>query len=139
MMTRSSRCIFLSILGLVAMSCGEPVRDQQIAALGGEDPNVPQGPDHRPGQPCVLCHSDGGPASKSPFAVGGTIYISQTAGSAGAAGVQLKFVDAANGEPIPNITTSASGNFYVRTSEWPSSPSRSRSGSTTRGAARRPR
>ena len=50
-------------------SCTDPLRDREIEALGDEAPGVSPGPEHRPGQPCVLCHSDGGPASSKPFAV----------------------------------------------------------------------
>src|SRR4051794_4421968 len=57
---------------LAFVSCGDPVSDARIAALGPEDPGVPPGPLHRPGQPCVVCHSRQGPAS--PFLVAGTVY-----------------------------------------------------------------
>ncbi len=52
----------------------DPVERNAIQALGGEDPAVPPGEFHRPGQPCLVCHSRTGPASDSPFAVAGTIF-----------------------------------------------------------------
>jgi hypothetical protein len=97
----------------------DPVPDSEIESLGPD--TTDPGPDHRPGQPCVICHSSGGPASDDPFAVGGTVFH-DPASSQGVAGVKILFVDSNGSAPIrpPNddIITSASGNFYVRTSEW---------------------
>ncbi len=98
------------------MSCTDPVRDHQIAALGGEDPAVPTGPEHRPGQPCVLCHSSGGPASNFPFAIAGTIFETNAADANGAEGVEVLFVDASSGQR--RYDTNAAGNFFVPESEW---------------------
>lgn len=121
-MIGSSRSALL-LLGALACaasaSCSsDPAREQQIAELGGEDPNVPPGPDHRPGQPCVLCHSDGGPADDAPFAVGGTIYESDKAGASGASGVEVRFIDARGRAPADKVVTSESGNFFVPASAW---------------------
>lgn len=104
---------------MLAVACTDPVRDRQIAALGGEDPAVPIGPDHRPGQPCVLCHSAGGPAEDKPFAVAGTVYETAAPGSPGAEGVIVKFVDAVQSAPRTSPRTGPSGNFYVPESDWP--------------------
>jgi hypothetical protein len=107
--------------GLVAfacmfVSCTDPVRSQRIAALGGEDPAVPTGPLHRPGQPCVLCHSAGGPASSAPFAIGGTIFETDSPDSNGATGVQVLFIDAASSQR--RYDTNEAGNFFVPESDW---------------------
>lgn len=99
--------------------CTDPVRDRAIEALGPEDPAVPRGPDHRPGQPCLLCHSEGGPASGKPFAVAGTVYLTPQAGSDGAPGVPVDFQDTRGSAPSRRPKTSASGNFFVYESEWP--------------------
>ncbi|HEX7664863.1 MAG TPA: hypothetical protein VF407_10140 [Polyangiaceae bacterium] len=97
-----------------------PVPDAEIAALGDE-PGDP-GPDHRPGQPCVLCHSAGGPASDDPFAVGGTVFHDPKSAQ-GVGGVQILFVDSNGAAPKNDVITSQSGNFYVKTSDWdPSFP-----------------
>jgi hypothetical protein len=108
----------LVVLGLAVMfvSCSDPVRDQAIERLGGEDPRVPTGPEHRPGQPCLLCHSDGGPASDFKFAVAGTVFETNAADSNGADGVQVFFVDAASA--MRSATTNAAGNFFIPDSEW---------------------
>ena len=97
-----------------------PVPDNEIESLGDEtgDP----GPDHRPGQPCVICHSAGGPASDDPFAVGGTVFHDPSSAQ-GVGGVDILFVDSNGSSPNNEVVTSASGNFYVRTSDWaPSFP-----------------
>jgi hypothetical protein len=98
------------------MSCTDPVRDQRIAALGGEDPAVPTGPLHRPGQPCVLCHSSGGPASNAPFAIAGTIFETNASDSMGATGVSVLFIDAASSQR--SYDTNEAGNFFIPESEW---------------------
>ena len=108
----------LGALGFAALfvSCSDPVRDQAIERLGGEDPRVAQGPEHRPGQPCVLCHSDGGPASGSKFAIAGTIFETSSPDSKGAEGVKVFVIDAASA--MRNYDTNAAGNFFIRESEW---------------------
>jgi hypothetical protein len=98
------------------MSCTDPVRSQRIAALGGEDPGVPTGPLHRPGQPCVLCHSSGGPASNAPFVIAGTIFETNSPDSNGADGVQVLFIDAASSQR--RYDTNEVGNFFIPESEW---------------------
>lgn len=97
-----------------AVSCTDPVRDQQIAALGDEDPAIPQGPEHRAGQPCVLCHSAGGPAKRA-FAIAGTVYETPKS-ETGLEGVAVSFVDSVGGRRIAD--TNAAGNFYIPESDW---------------------
>lgn len=105
------------VLASLATSCSDPVRDAEIEALGDEDPAVPRGPEHRPGQPCVLCHSAGGPASSQPFVVGGTVFETDRDDSPGADGVRVAFVDSVGVEHVQ--TTNAAGNFFILESEWP--------------------
>ena len=57
-------------------ACSDPVHSRQVDDLGGEKPGVPEGPLHRPGQPCVTCHGDYGPAD-SEFVFAGTVYQDQ--------------------------------------------------------------
>ncbi len=106
----------LAGLACLVVSCTDPVKDRAIERLGGEDPNVPMGPEHRPGQPCVLCHSEGGPAAAKPFAIAGTIFETNAPDSKGAEGVQVFFIDAAAG--TRNYETNAAGNFFIPQSEW---------------------
>ena len=107
---------FAAFAAFASMSCSDPVRDRRIGELGGENPSVPTGPLHRAGQPCVLCHSAGGPASKFPFAVAGTIFETNGADANGAEGVQVLFIDAASSQR--RYDTNAAGNFYIPESEW---------------------
>jgi hypothetical protein len=93
---------------LALASCGDPVTDRAIQALGSENPFVPRGPLHRPGQPCLLCHREGG--KSKPFSVAGTVFVDATAQS-GANGVTVFILDAANG--VYSTTTNCVGNFYV--------------------------
>lgn len=114
----SSRFLLVATgLALVASSasCTDPVRDQQIEALGSEEPGVPMGPEHRPGQPCVVCHSAGGPAEKAPFVIAGTIYENGNS-QVGLAGAAVSFVDSVGGRRIAD--TNAAGNFYITESDW---------------------
>jgi hypothetical protein len=92
---------------LVALvACADPVHDAEVTALGPEDPNVPPGPLHRPGQPCLVCHSD--------FSVAGTVYNEDLVTPFSGATVTL--VDAI--ESMTQATTNSAGNFYVLESDW---------------------
>lgn len=103
-----------------SLSCAaDPVREREMAALGGETPGVPHGPLHRPGQPCGLCHGADGPDTPE-FSLAGTLY--RTASSRTALpGATIHFIDA-TGEQHTTKSNCA-GNFYVQKSEWtPSFP-----------------
>ncbi|MDB4939522.1 MAG: uncharacterized protein JWP87_6494 [Labilithrix sp.] len=113
------RCLHAGVLMLAcsfSVSCTDPVKDRAIERLGGEDPAVPMGPEHRPGQPCVLCHSEGGPAADKPFVIAGTIFESNSKDAKGAEGVQIFFIDAASA--TRNYETNAAGNFFIPQAEW---------------------
>lgn len=105
---------FLLALSLVlAAACTDPVNDAAIEALGPETSAMDE--NHRPGQPCVLCHREDGPASSSPFSVAGTVY--ETRGSdAGAARVDVHLVSGGGSEFW--AVTNGAGNFYVRKTQW---------------------
>ncbi|MGO8997328.1 MAG: hypothetical protein ACLQVI_28770 [Polyangiaceae bacterium] len=108
----------LSVLGVVGAlgACdGNPVHDNEVAALGPESPEVPQGPFHRPGQPCLVCHGGEGPASLQ-FAVAGTIYQAQTGTLVPQNGAVVDFVDT-NDVPA-SAGTNTVGNFWVLESQW---------------------
>jgi hypothetical protein len=93
---------------LMLASCGDPVVDDAIEALGPE--REPQDELHRAGQPCVLCHSASGPAS-SEFSLAGTVYMTRE-GNVPAAGAEVRII-AGGGLPIVR-STNAAGNFFVR-------------------------
>ena len=116
MLLRSAIVVGILCAIVVAAGCSDPVLDDAITALGDEQGSP--GPEHRAGQPCVLCHSKSGPASGTPFAVAGTIYQT-SAGTTGADNVTVQFVDARGGAPLVNPKTNSAGNFWVLESEWP--------------------
>jgi hypothetical protein len=86
----------------------DPVHQDAIAALGGETGGRP-GPEHRPGQPCLLCH-DGALGDPKQFSIAGTVLLRPT-GTAPAQGatVELKAADGASFEAVTN----RAGNFYI--------------------------
>lgn len=93
---------------VLLFSCADPVHQAQIDALGPEADGVPQGELHRPGQPCLVCHSE--------FAVAGTIWASADARQ-GAAGVTVLITDVNNNRR--RAITNAAGNFTITTNDWP--------------------
>jgi len=103
---------------LLFLSCSDPVHDQRVNELGPEDPQGPS-PNHRRGQPCLLCHDANG-GSKPEMVVGGTIFASSDFDAPGAEDVTVQFVDAAGGGPLNDpVTVGPSGNFYVLKTDWP--------------------
>lgn len=114
------------LLGAASAGCGNPAVDSRIAALGEENPNVPPSEFHRPGQPCVLCHSvyeGAGPE----ITVGGTIFASpaKKAGELPVAveGAEITLIDAEG--VVKTTTTNCAGNFFLTKEQWnPSFPLR---------------
>ncbi len=97
-----------------SVSCVDQSHELAVQALGAEDPSVPPGPLHRPGQPCITCHGGSGPASTQ-FSVGGTVYqIQGQNGPAVNAVVQMEDID---GHTF-SVTTNEVGNFFVPLSVW---------------------
>jgi hypothetical protein len=107
------RTVLVATLLAAVMGCGDPVSDRSIDALGPEVAGVPKGPFHRPGQPCVLCHSDAG--SAPPFSLAGTVYIDADTLTP-IDGVRVNLVDSL-GETF-STTTNCAGNFFVRPGEY---------------------
>lgn len=100
-------------LALAALAaCADPVHDNDVSALGPEQGST--GPNHRRGQPCVICHGGSGPAS-SQFAIGGTVYAVRGQ-DAPAVGVDVQLTDAAN--TVKHVTSNEAGNFFIRGSDW---------------------
>ncbi len=93
----------------------DPVHDDEVTALGGEQPGVPPGPTHRPGQPCLVCHGGSGPASAQ-FSIGGTIYQAQSGALVGQNGATVSQED--TNAFSTTATTNSVGNFWVPTSQW---------------------
>lgn len=92
----------LALVSISIAGClGAPTPSEEEAeAIGHED----SGPEHNPGQPCVLCHGD------DMFA-GGTIFLDPTdPDTRGLDGVRVTITDA-QGRSADAITNRA-GNFY---------------------------
>lgn len=63
-------------LALGGVACEDPVHDERVDALGPEPGPYPQGPLHRAGQPCTVCHGGKGPGSPT-FDLAGTVFVSK--------------------------------------------------------------
>ena len=100
---------------LCAASCRyDPVPQQIIDDLGPEQ-GTPSAT-HRPGQPCLVCHSNYEGAAPA-FAVAGTVYDQTDAGAiVPAVGVGVKVFDSASG--LRKACTNAAGNFFVKREDW---------------------
>lgn len=111
-----SRRALLRAAALAALqaSCGDPVADARVEALGGEAEGVPPGELHRPGQPCVLCHGDAGSAEPL-MSVGGTVFAAPV-GRAPMAGAVVELTDAEGA--VVRRTTNCAGSFFVTREEW---------------------
>ncbi len=103
----------IAIFVMGALSCTlDPVHSEAQSDLGDEAPGVRPGPDHRPGQPCLICH-DGTTAAQ--WSVAGTIY-GVLGGSAPLSGAQVNLTDA--NLSTFSVTSNDVGNFYIEPSRW---------------------
>lgn len=103
----------------LGLSCtffqSDSVHDAEVQALGPEVSGIPQGPYHRAGQPCTVCHSSAGPA-RTTFSLAGTVFSSATfpasqGGPIGVNGASVGVVDDDGARYL--ATTNCVGNFYV--------------------------
>jgi hypothetical protein len=100
-------------IATLALSC-DPVKSDAVSALGDEAPGVRTGPEHRPGQPCIVCH-DGSFRSPTAFTVAGTIFQDQNDLRA-ASGAEVT-ITGADGKYVTQRANSA-GNFYFTEREY---------------------
>jgi hypothetical protein len=100
------------VLVLIA-SCLDPVHSDAVDALGPEAAGVPEGPTHRPGQPCLTCHGGNGPGPD--FAVAGTVYETRN-GTTPLPNATVVLHDSA-GTTRSTLTNSV-GNFYLTAGQW---------------------
>lgn len=103
----------LYVVLLAAASCTDVTHEEAVDALGGETPGGPSAL-HRPGQPCVTCHGELGPA-ESEFSLAGTVYQLRNA-EVPAAGVLVQIQDSAGQTVL--LQTNAAGNFWLTPKQW---------------------
>lgn len=103
---RRARAAFAA-MGVLLAGCDDPVVDAAVDRLGDEVDGVPQGPTHRSGQPCLLCHSE--------MTVAGTVFQKAT-NDIPVEGVQVHLTDSAGA--THEATTNCVGNFYVTDNQW---------------------
>lgn len=111
---RATAFLLAAALPFAAGCRYDPVPQAIIDALGPEE-GTPSAT-HRPGQPCIVCHSAYEGASPA-FAVAGTVFTRAPDGSlAPAAGLNVIISDSAAG--LRKACTNAAGNFYVEKDNW---------------------
>ncbi|HVY47825.1 MAG TPA: hypothetical protein VHB21_18180 [Minicystis sp.] len=110
-MTSRGLALALVVAALLplASACADPVHDDAVEALGAENPNVPEGPLHRPGQPCLVCHDGSGPADLT-FSFGGTVYQTEQ-DKTPMVGATVLLTDSSGAKQIAE--TNCAGNFFV--------------------------
>ena len=115
------RCaLLIGFLGVLPMGCLGVSPEQQARDelgrepfIGGEEEDDDGGPEHRPGQPCLVCHGRRGNIGDAEFAVAGTVYLRAT-DPLGVAGAEVHIVDDAGW--AFTATTNRTGNFMVAVS-----------------------
>lgn len=103
------------LVATAASSCFDPVHSKDVDALGPEQSGVPEGPTHRPGQPCRTCHGGDGPGEPE-FVVAGTVYLARNDPEP-AVGTVVVIRDSSNTKELRRVTTNEVGNFYVTVDE----------------------
>lgn len=107
--------ILLIAAAAASLGCRyDPIPQDIIDGLG-EEKGSPSAT-HRPGEPCLACHSTYGGAEPA-FAVAGTVFGLTTTGDiAGAPNILVNVLDSA-GQP-QKACSNAAGNFYVLKENW---------------------
>jgi hypothetical protein len=113
-----ARLLVAVAIGLFAAGCNtDPLPQAVIDGLPPETGSP--GPLHRPGQPCLVCHTSYEGADP-PLALGGTLYKLDPmapGGLAVAPSVLVTITDS-TGDQRP-ACTNAAGNFFIRKEDWP--------------------
>ena len=116
--------------------CGtDPVPQAVIDSLPAET-GTPSAT-HRPGQPCLQCHSTYGEALPE-LVIGGTVYKLDPMGALkGAGGIRVIVYDSTGDSRV--ACTNAAGNFYIEKDNWEgiTFPLKSFVGETSGGGASR--
>jgi hypothetical protein len=98
-----------------SFACVDTAHDDQVKALGPEQPGVAPGPDHRPGQPCITCHGGSGPATLQ-LSVGGTVYQYRDDTSQPAVNALVQIEDVTG--KTWTVKTNTVGNFFVTEADF---------------------
>jgi len=99
----------LLMLASLAMACSlDPVHDEAVADLGPEVAGIAEGPLHRAGQPCLVCHD--GSTAQPAMSVAGTVNA-VLGSSTPLAGASVSLTDITSSMFVAK--TNAAGNFYV--------------------------
>jgi hypothetical protein len=114
----------LAVLGVACLasfgaSCNlDPVQSSAVKDLGPEiaEAYAPESAFHRPGEPCAVCHSKNGPASDSPFVLGGTIFWGPKSYDRRVDGAYVRIRDAT--KTTKCFVTNCNGNFFVRPKDF---------------------
>ncbi len=101
------------VMAGLLLGCFDPVHSDDVDALGPEAAGVPQGPLHRPGQPCTVCHGGDGPGSPT-FDLAGTVFELKEQ-SIGAFGASVLLIDSLGSTQAAG--TNEAGNFWIPESE----------------------
>jgi hypothetical protein len=101
--------------GVLFLSCADPVLSDKVKVQGAETSGIDQGELHRAGQPCTVCHGEGGPASDKPFTVAGTVFA-QPMRQIGVEKAEIRMTDS-DGTKYTAMTNCV-GNFFVRAEDW---------------------
>lgn len=113
-------CLAALVLAAPLSACNvvedalDPVHAREVAALGDDPSGQHNGPTHRPGQPCLVCHGGLGPG-RPDLSVGGTIYRSMP-NTQSLNGAVVTLTDAH--KDIRQVTTNRTGNFLIDASAW---------------------
>lgn len=113
----------LGVASLIAFasvfsSCNlDPVHRKAVSDLGSENSGLypPNSAYHRPGEPCVLCHSESGPAN-SMFVLGGTVFWGPDDYNARVDNAYVRILDANKTKRC--FVTNCNGNFYVKKDDF---------------------
>lgn len=112
----SSKFLALAIALAGMFSCSlDPVHDDAVEALGGEDPAYPEGQYHRAGQPCLVCHGAQGPADGSKFLLAGTVFAGPNK-PIPVKDAEVRIVTA--DKTTRCFKTNCRGNFFVRPEQF---------------------
>lgn len=112
MSTAMHHWLWAGALASAVLGCGDPLKDRLIEELGEEQAGFGPSPEHRTGQPCVVCHSEYGGAEPE-LSIGGTLFVEPVPGEPLrlAPGYTVRIIDSTG--QIVNLPSNRCGNFYI--------------------------